>query len=121
METIKIGENIKRLRELKKITREFMAAELEMSLSGYSKIERDEVDLTISRVYKIAEILGVDVSQILNFDVSQIFNISNHGSVVQGIGAKAENMHFHADDYMAKYVKMLEEEVARLKAELGRG
>ncbi|MDR0801588.1 helix-turn-helix transcriptional regulator [Fluviicola sp.] len=122
METVKIGENIKKLRELKKITREHMAAELDLSLSGYGKIERDEVDLSISRIYRIAEIIGVDVSQILHFDTSQLFNISNHGNVVQSIGAnaKAENMHFHADNYMEKYIKILEAEVERLKAEAGR-
>ncbi|MFY8166151.1 MAG: helix-turn-helix domain-containing protein [Sediminibacterium sp.] len=110
-----LGENIKKFRELKNITREVIASELEMSLSGYSKIERNEVDLTISKIQKIAEILKVDVSQILNFDASQIFNVSNN-NLVHSIGAKAENMHFYTDDYKEKYIKMLEEENKRLKA-----
>ena len=91
-----------------------MAAELDMSLSGYSKIERGEIDLTLSRIQQIAQILGVDMSQILNFDASQIFNVSNN-KLVQGLGAKAENMHFHTDDYKEKYIKALEQEVSRLK------
>ena len=71
---------------------------------------------SISKIQKIAEILKVDISQILNFDVSQIFNVSNN-NVVQGLGAKAENMNFHReDDYKEKYIKMLEEENRRLKA-----
>ena len=107
-----IGDNIKKFRELKNITREIMSAELSMSLSGYSKIERNEVDLTISKVQKIAEVLGVDLSQILNFDASQIFNVSNN-NMVQGLGA--ETIHFHSDDYKVKYIKMLEEENERLK------
>lgn len=110
-----IGENIKKLRELKNITREQLASDLNMSLSNYSKIERSEIDLTISRLSEIANLLGVDVSQILNFDTSQIFNIHNN-NLVQGAGAKAEHMHFHTDDYKDKYIKMLEEEVQRLKA-----
>lgn len=109
-----IGDNIKKFRELKNITREQMAAELDMSLSGYSKIERGEIDLTLSRIQSIAQKLDVDVSQILNFDATQIFNISNN-KVVQGLGAKAENMHFHTDDYKEKYIKMLENEIERLK------
>ena len=109
-----LGENIKKFRELKNVTREVMASELDMSLSGYSKIERNEVDLTISKIQKIAEILKVDVSQILNFDASQIFNVSNN-NLLQGFGAKAENMYFHSDDYKEKYIKMLEEENKRLK------
>jgi len=109
-----IGDNIKKFRELKNITRESISSELNMSLSGYSKIERNEVDLTLSKIQKIAEVLGVDLSQILNFDASQIFNVSNN-NMVQGLGAKVENMHWHTDDYKAKYIKMLEEENERLK------
>jgi transcriptional regulator with XRE-family HTH domain len=109
-----IGDNIKKFRELKSITREQLASDLKMSLSNYSKIERGEIDLTISRIYEIASVLEVDVSQILNFDATQIFNISNN-KLVQGIGAKAENMHFHGDDYKEKYIKLLEMEVERLQ------
>lgn len=109
-----IGDNIKKFRELKNITREQMASDLDMSLSNYSKIERGEIDPTLSRIQQIAQILCVDISQLLNFDASQIFNISNN-SMVQGLNAKAENMHFHGDDYKEKYIKMLEAEVDRLK------
>jgi transcriptional regulator with XRE-family HTH domain len=112
-----IGDNIKKFRELKNITREQIAADLKMSLSNYSKIERGEIDLTISRIQEIASILGVDMSQVLNFDASQIFNVTNN-KLVQGLGAKAENMHFHGDDYKDKYIKMLEEENAQLKKSL---
>jgi len=111
-----IGDNIKKFRELKNITREQMAADLEMSVSGYSKIERGEIDLTISRIQQIAQILNIDISQILNFDATQIFNVS-HNNLVQGLGAKAENMHFYTDDYREKYIKMLEAEIERLKSE----
>ncbi len=109
-----IGDNIKKFRELKDITREQMAADLDMSVSGYSKIERNEIDLTISRIQEIAKLLNVDISQLMNFDASQIFNVSNN-QLVQGLGAKAENMHFHGDDYKEKYIKALEAEIVRLK------
>ena len=112
-----IGDNIKKFRELKNITRDKIAADLNMSLSNYSKIERGEIDLTISRVQEIANLLEVDVSQILNFDATHIFNTSNN-HLVQGVYAKAENMHFHTDDYKEKYITMLEQENARLKEEL---
>ena len=44
-----------------------------MSVSGFSKIERGEIDLTISKLEKIANAIGVSASQILNFDVTNIF------------------------------------------------
>ncbi len=70
-----LGDNIKKFRELKNLTREQIASDLKMSLSNYSKIERGEIDLTISRILEIANILEVDMSQILNFDATNIFNI----------------------------------------------
>lgn len=115
---LNIGENIKKFRELKNMTREEMADNLGLSVSAYGKIERNETEVTISRLQQIAEILKVDLAQILNFDVSQIFTFNNP-NFVQGAGAKAENMHFHGDEYKEKYIKLLEADVARLKKIVG--
>jgi transcriptional regulator with XRE-family HTH domain len=103
-------ENIKKFRELKNITREDLADRLEMSLSGYSKLERGEVELTVSKLYRISEILEVSVSQILNFDASQIFNVKDYG--VANVDIKSQT-----NNYKDKYIKMLEAEVERLRNE----
>ncbi len=113
--TMQISENIKKFRELKNITREKIASELNMSLSNYSKIERGEIDLTISRIVEIAKILEVGVLQLMNFDSSQIFNISNN-DLVQGVGAKSEIINFNGNELQSKYIENLEEEVKLLKA-----
>jgi transcriptional regulator with XRE-family HTH domain len=68
-----VYKNIKKIRELKGLTREHIADELKMSTSGYGKIERGEVDLTVSKLTKIAEILDVSVEFIFKFDVSNFF------------------------------------------------
>lgn len=65
--------NIRRIRELKNLTREFVAAELNMSPSGYGKIERGEVDITISRLYQISDVLDVPLSSVLHLDISKLF------------------------------------------------
>ena len=105
-------ENIKKFRELKKVTRDEIADKLDMSLSGYSKLERGEVDLTLTKLFKIAAILEVSVSQILTFDASQIFNINNS----TGANGYVNEFHQHnSDEYKEKYIKMLENEIARLK------
>jgi transcriptional regulator with XRE-family HTH domain len=107
-----IADNIKKFRELKNVTRDQMAADLEMSLSGYGKLERGEVDITINKLYKISDILEVSVSQMMNFDVSNIFNV--HGNqTVNGVEVKEQ--HYYSDQYKDKYIKMLEEELERLK------
>ena len=69
-----ISGNIKTVRELKNFTRDFVAGELDMSTSGYGKIERGEIDLTISKLYKLSDIFGVSITDLLFFDASFFFN-----------------------------------------------
>lgn len=79
-----IGRNIKNLRELKNYTQTFMAEKLNMSVPGYSKIENDRTDITISKINMIAEILDTNIATILNFDSKNIFNQNVHSSIVTG-------------------------------------
>jgi transcriptional regulator with XRE-family HTH domain len=76
--TMNVGERIKKLRELKNFTQQHMAQELNLSLSGYGKIERNETDISISKLEKISAILGVDINTILSFDEKHIFNFTNN-------------------------------------------
>lgn len=71
--TNQVYENIRKIRELMGLTREHVASELKMSPSGYGKIERGEVDLTISRLFHIAEVFNVPPSSILFLDISFLF------------------------------------------------
>ena len=60
-----IYNNIKTLRKEKKISQEEMAIRLDMFQANYGKLERGMTELTLSRLYKIAEILGVEIEVIL--------------------------------------------------------
>jgi transcriptional regulator with XRE-family HTH domain len=110
-----IGGNIRNFRELKGLTREQMAHDLNLSVSAYGNIERNQTDLKISRIQQIAEILGVEMSQILNFDASQVFNIEHNDVFNTGANSKTE-YHSHPDEYKDKYIKKLEEENEQMKA-----
>lgn len=68
-----LGENIKKLRELKNYTQQFLADELGLSLSGYGKIERNQTELSITRLYKICEVLEVDLQTLLSFNGNELF------------------------------------------------
>jgi transcriptional regulator with XRE-family HTH domain len=69
----KVYENIRTIREMKDLTRDYVAAELQMSTSGYGKIERGEIDLTLSKLSKICTIFGVSMTDLMYFDISSIF------------------------------------------------
>ncbi|GAA4326707.1 hypothetical protein GCM10023149_29680 [Mucilaginibacter gynuensis] len=57
--TKKIGEMIRIQRTIKGYNQEYMAFELNISQSTYSKMERDESEITLTRIYEIAEILEI--------------------------------------------------------------
>nr|WP_294781804.1 helix-turn-helix transcriptional regulator [uncultured Flavobacterium sp.] len=69
-----VYENIRKIRELKNFTREYVAAELNMSTSGYGKIERGDVDLTVSKLIEISKVLEVSIEFIFKFDVAIFFS-----------------------------------------------
>ncbi len=110
MDIKQIGDNIKKCRELKNITRKDMDEKVDMGLSGYSKIERGEVVPTLTCIQKNSEVLEVELAQVLNFDATQIFNIS-HNNTIQGVN----NTHIHSNEYKDKYIQKLEEDNERLK------
>jgi transcriptional regulator with XRE-family HTH domain len=65
---MRIGNHIKKIRELRDYTQTYMSVELEISLSAYSKLERDETDISLKRLEQIAKILNVSVNEIIQFD-----------------------------------------------------
>jgi transcriptional regulator with XRE-family HTH domain len=62
-----IIERVKSSREEKRITQLEMANKLGLSLVSYSKIERGKTDLSVKRLFEIAEILGVGVDTLLGY------------------------------------------------------
>ncbi|AYL95304.1 helix-turn-helix domain-containing protein [Mucilaginibacter celer] len=63
--TLPIGEKIRLERLAKQYSQEYMAWSLEISQAAYSKVERDETELTIRRIYQIAEILEISPFRLL--------------------------------------------------------
>ena len=64
---MKLGSNIRKIRELRNIKQEYIAHKLKLSLTSYGKIERDETDSGINRLEDIASILGVSLVSLINF------------------------------------------------------
>lgn len=109
-----VFENVKKIRELKSITRESMASDLGMSLSGYSKLERGEVDLTLSKLFNISQILNVSIEQLLNFDPSHIF-IDPKSKEGKSALVSSVDVTNNFNDYREKYIQLLENELDRLR------
>lgn len=78
----RVGSKIRHIREIKNYTQEHMARELGMSTTGYGKIERDETDLTLTKLEKIAEILNTSFKKYLIL-MSVKYTISNTPIMLQ--------------------------------------
>lgn len=63
-----IGERIRKLRTFKDMSQENMAEALGMSQTGYAKIERNEVDINVTKLERIAEVLGINISDLFDDD-----------------------------------------------------
>ena len=114
---VRLAENIHKLRELKGFSREEMSDKLGMSLSGYGKIERGEVDVRVSRIEQIAQTLGVEVAELFQFEAGQVFNIINN-KYVQATGGKSQNMHFTDGEMAQQFIDYLKSQVADLSKKL---
>jgi transcriptional regulator with XRE-family HTH domain len=69
-----IAANIRKIREIKGLSQEFIAERLGLSQNAYSKIERGEVKLSSERLTQISSILEVSEEIIRNFSEQVIFN-----------------------------------------------
>jgi transcriptional regulator with XRE-family HTH domain len=68
-------------------SQEEMAAKLNMSVNGYSKIERGETKAYIPKLEQIAEVLEMDLLELMSFGekyVAFLIGDSNHGCNIIG-------------------------------------
>ncbi len=71
----KIGQNIRKLRELRNFTQQYMAEKLEMTQGNYARIENEEIHLSEERLQKISGLLGYSPEFIIQFDVEKIHDM----------------------------------------------
>ena len=55
MESARIGEKIRKIRELKGLKQSNLAEKLGLTMNGYGKIERGETTITLERLEQISE------------------------------------------------------------------
>jgi len=104
-----IGNNIKKIRELKDIKREYVADQLGLSLSAYGKIERGatKIEADQERTQKIADILGVSKETLENFseDISIHHVTIGNGSYIRN---SKNNNNDNQDELIALHKQTLQ-------------
>ncbi|WP_435356587.1 helix-turn-helix domain-containing protein [Emticicia sp. SJ17W-69] len=115
---MEIGTKVKKLRELRNFTQEFMAASLEMTPSGYGKIERNESEVTYQKLEKIAEVLGIKIEDIVNFNEKMVFNIMNNNTSNNGYVVNNNSISDNEKKLYEQLIEQLREENKLLKSML---
>ncbi len=75
---MKIGDKIKKIRDLKGMKQEDLAALLNISPQAFSKIERNETKLDTVRLEDIAKIFNMSSEEIQQFDERNLFFNNMH-------------------------------------------
>jgi len=105
--TLHIGRKISRIRELRGMKQEALAAELGISQQAVSKIEQS-AELEDSALEKIATALGITGEAIKKFTEESIFNYFNTFNDNSGAGAWSTNGTFNFNP-IDKLVEVFEE------------
>ncbi|TXK73897.1 helix-turn-helix domain-containing protein [Mesonia sp. HuA40] len=108
---IEILENIKTIRKKLGYSHEYMAHMLDLSQVAYTKLESNKTKLTVERLYKIAEILDVEVGEILNLQPNNQFNQTNKDNTT-GYLQQTANFYQENKEQSKKIILLYEQRIA---------
>lgn len=77
-----VSGNIRKIREYRNYTQDYLAAKLNISQNAYSKIELGYSKLTVERLFQVADILEIEVSKLLTSDTIDLIQISSDAEEV---------------------------------------
>lgn len=111
---MKIGNNIRHIRELRNLTQQALATEIDLSQKQLSRIEKDEISPTIELVSKICAALDVSLQEMLKFNSNYIFNNITHNQKGEYINynntaiKQIENLYKQLIEEKDRTIKLLE-------------
>lgn len=108
-----VTENIRVLREIKGFSQEYVASKLEMTQSGYAKIEAGKSNVTMQKLVEIAEVLEVDVKDLLANNQKHFYSFQ-HNQVVNATHS-IENLHMENKEIYEKMIAKLQEDMELLR------
>lgn len=109
-----ISKNIRKFRELKGYSQEYMAHKLDITQSSYAKLENNSTKINVEKLFAIAKILETDAGDILELNKQTIFNQNNTGTA--NAFANVENLYHDNKETYEKLIQSKDEQIALLKS-----
>ena len=115
-----IGANIKKFRELKNLTQEYLAQELNISQSQYQRIEAGRAKATEAIVNKVSEIFEIAPEALYEaFDEKVVFQANSIHQAINNVNSYSSgDIILYPID--GKLEKLYEDKIALLEAEIER-
>ena len=102
-----VGAKIKKHREERGITQEYIANEMSITQSTYGRLEKSDKRLSVDRLIEIAKILDVSISVLFGEKASNVIHENNGDNAQAYIGT------FVQQD--KEYIDSLKEEISFLR------
>lgn len=119
---MKSHEKVKLIREMNQLTQEDMAEKLDMSVTGYAKIERGQTNVSVEKLKQIALAFNINVAQLLDDNTSPVIASigDNHSNYTNYFGMNealvAENQRQKLElEYKDQLLQQKENEIIALK------
>lgn len=110
-----IGFNIRKIREQKGFSQEYMANVLNISQASYARMENEETKITVERLQKIAEILQTSIIDFFNSDKFTIHNQNYEGAYGNGY---VQNLNIENKEATEKLIASYEERIKEYQERL---
>ena len=111
-----IAKNIKKYRELKGFSQEYVAHQLNINQASYAKLENNSTKITIDRLFSIAKLLETEISEILDLKNQTIFNQTDN-EIANAFG-KVEHYYQENKEVYQELLKAKDEQIALLKEQI---
>lgn len=111
-----LGRAIRKYRELRGYSQEYVAIKLGITQSNYAKIESEDIKITFNRLKMLAEILEIDLAELVNTNRQVVHNLHNsqHGNVYHFI----ENLYFDNKDVYNQLLAEKDKRILQLENEI---
>lgn len=110
-----VVSKIKRYREARNFTQNYMAEQLDISQNTYSKIESGTIKLTVDRLEQTSDLLNVPIEDILSSSDDQHFNF--HNSTIEKFYGYIENIQEDNKELLNTTIQILNEQINYLRKE----
>lgn len=117
-EELKLHSKVKQIRELKNLTREFVADELKIDPRTYSYIETGKSSITVKRLFELCNIFKCTIEEFFNFNASNVLNFN----VKQEKGNQGANINYqevkNEKELYVALIKAKDDLIENLRAEV---